>query len=531
MTNYITKIELIADSNIVIEPLETTTLITGFSGKGKTLLFKLIKYVLGETESIDLDEAKRQFPGLDRIQITFTNDYVFARMLNDNFLAEIKFNDSDEFIAQDKKSYREQIGALFGHEDIKVLRKGNPPTAISFTLSEYLNTLFFDESKLTDNKTLIEVEGRANEVKLTNYYKYFVTGKLLDESLIINAHTEQESDSVIKKALSYLNKSITKPSSEIKKEKTQLENKIKKNKEKICELEKNIQNVELEIKSQIISKNKLISLSDLYSSQRSEIEAASMLDEFIKGTEIICPNCGEAISWEPIVDSKDEINKISAQLDDIQKTIKSLDQTINSNRLKLNSYIDTTRQLKKENIDIEHRLLHIDKQIEEYITYEKFKAIANIKKQATKTSTQHLQEKQKELEEEFKTQVKILCQSISNRLVDWGFKTKTNVEFNFEKFDFTFNDTIRTLLPKGYRGFFTVAVIIELMLQMKRVGVPCFDFILVDIVWKVASFEKEDINDVVTKFLNNISNCGLQIIVFENENIGSANLNCKHITI
>ena len=63
MTNYITKIELIADSNIVIEPLETTTLITGFSGKGKTLLFKLIKYVLGETESIDLDEAKRQFPG------------------------------------------------------------------------------------------------------------------------------------------------------------------------------------------------------------------------------------------------------------------------------------------------------------------------------------------------------------------------------------------------------------------------------------------------------------------------------------
>lgn len=87
------------------------------------------------------------------------------------------------------------------------------------------------------------------------------------------------------------------------------------------------------------------------------------------------------------------------------------------------------------------------------------------------------------------------------------------------------------MLPKGYRGFFTVAVIIELMLQMKRVGVPCFDFILVDIVWKVASFEKEDINDVVTKFLNNISNCGLQIIVFENENIGSANLNCKHITI
>ena len=230
MTNYITKIELKADSEIIIEPIETTTLITGFSGKGKTLLFKLIKFALGETESIDLDESKRQFPGLERIQLTFSNGYIFARELKDAFFAEIKFNDSDEFIIQDKKAYRKQIGALFGHEDIKVLRKGNPPSTISFTLSEYLNTLFFDESKLTDNKTLIEVEGRANEVKLTNYYKYFLTGKLLDKSLIASAHTEQESDTIIKKAFSYLNKSIIKPSSEIKKERTQNEKKIKKNK-------------------------------------------------------------------------------------------------------------------------------------------------------------------------------------------------------------------------------------------------------------------------------------------------------------
>ena len=531
MTNYITKIELIADSEIIIEPIETTTLITGFSGKGKTLLFKLIKFALGETESIDLDESKRQFPGLERIQLTFSNGYIFARELKDAFFAEIKFNDSDEFIIQDKKAYRKQIGALFGHEDIKVLRKGNPPSTISFTLSEYLNTLFFDESKLTDNKTLIEVEGRENEVKLTNYYKYFLTGKLLDKSLIASAHTEQESDTIIKKAFSYLNKSIIKPSSEIKKERTQIENKIKKNKEKICEVEKSIQNIELELKSQTISKNKLISLSDLYSSQRSEIEAASMLDEFMKGTELVCPNCGEKISWEPIVDPNEELNSISAQLNDIQKTIKNLEQSINSNRLKVSTYTDSIRQLKNENYNMENRLLQIEKQIEDYLAYEKFKSITTIKKQVTKTSTIKLEEKQNELDDEFKTQIKILCQNISNRLIDWGFSTKTDVYFNFERFDFTFNGTIRTLLPKGYRGFFTVAVIIELMLHMKKVGVPCFDFILVDTVWKVASFEKEDINNVVTKFLNNISNCEIQIIVFENENISSANLNCKHITI
>ena len=45
MNNILSKIEILADSNIIIEPSENTTLITGASGEGKTLLFKAILHV------------------------------------------------------------------------------------------------------------------------------------------------------------------------------------------------------------------------------------------------------------------------------------------------------------------------------------------------------------------------------------------------------------------------------------------------------------------------------------------------------
>lgn len=89
MENIISKIEIFADANITIEPSENTTLITGASGEGKTLLFKLITYTLGNDSKIEEDEAKRQFPGLYAIRLTFSNGYIFERKLSKEFEAKI----------------------------------------------------------------------------------------------------------------------------------------------------------------------------------------------------------------------------------------------------------------------------------------------------------------------------------------------------------------------------------------------------------------------------------------------------------
>ena len=42
MESIITKFEILAEDSIIIEPKDTTTLITAISGAGKTLMFKLI---------------------------------------------------------------------------------------------------------------------------------------------------------------------------------------------------------------------------------------------------------------------------------------------------------------------------------------------------------------------------------------------------------------------------------------------------------------------------------------------------------
>lgn len=89
-------------------------------------------------------------------------------------------------------------------------------------------------------------------------------------------------------------------------------------------------------------------------------------------------------------------------------------------------------------------------------------------------------------------------------------------------FDFKFNGTLRPLLPKGYKGFCSIAMILELIHHMKSKGIPCFNFILIDTVWKVASFEQENLVEVVDNFLLDLSQETIQTIIFENEYSGKS---------
>lgn len=60
----------------------------------------------------------------------------------------------------------------------------------------------------------------------------------------------------------------------------------------------------------------------------------------------------------------------------------------------------------------------------------------------------------------------------------------------------------------------------EVVMQSK--GIPCFNFILIDTVWKVASFEQENLVEVVDNFLLDLSQETIQTIIFENEYSGKS---------
>lgn len=517
MKNIITKIEIDADSKIELFPSKGTTLITGFSGKGKTLLFKLIVFALGESRNLDITEAQRHFPGLKDVKLTFSNNYVFERNISENFYAEIKRGTEENFVNVSKSEYKQEIGALFEHENVKVLKSSD--STVTFTVSEYFNTLFFDENRITDDKSLIEAEGYADKVKLKNYYKYFLTNKILDEDTIKKVRKEKKDADNLNKAFSYLGKQVSKPTSETKKKRNKINAEIRKNIKKINDLQIHIEELNNNILAQSINKNKLLSLNDLYNSQLMEIQAASELDGIMETAQIQCPHCKEMIKWEPVFEVDEECNKLGQLIADIQKTIALIDKKKSDLERKLISSKAEVEEIKVKNEGLEQNIVDIDKQISDYSAYEKLKKMVSIKAITNQFKGQ-LDNQKKSLDDEFIVQIKHLCDAITKRLTTWKITTKVPVDFDYEKFDFTFNGTIRYLLPKGYRGFCTVALIIELMRHMKSIGVPCFDFILVDTVWKVASFEKENINDVVTSFLNDIAECELQIIVFENENIG-----------
>ena len=55
---------------------------------------------------------------------------------------------------------------------------------------------------------------------------------------------------------------------------------------------------------------------------------------------------------------------------------------------------------------------------------------------------------------------------------------------------------------------------------MKLKSVPCFNYILIDTVWKVASFEEENLEEIVDNFLVDLSQETIQTIIFENEYTG-----------
>ena len=177
--------------------------------------------------------------------------------------------------------------------------------------------------------------------------------------------------------------------------------------------------------------------------------------------------------------------------------------------------------IQKENNTLSQKLSEIDRSIYTYDIYEKSKAILDVKNKTTQNSYQNKLNAEKERwDKEFETQIDVLCAAIGERLDKWGIVSKKDVSFDYAKFDFKFNGTLRPLLPKGYKGFCSVAMIIELIHHMKLKGVPCFNYILIDTVWKVASFEKENLEEIVDNFLLDLSQDTIQTIIFENEYSG-----------
>ena len=518
MSNTITEIVLLPNSpSRTFELSSTCTLVTGFSGKGKTLLFKMIIFALGDDSNIDVDEAKNHYGELDRISIKFSNGMTFTRCFTTEFKAEVETLEGDTLIFDDKTRYREEVGKLFNHKNVKLITNETKSIQKSFTVPEYISTLFFSESRVAEEKTLIEAEGHANELKLSNYYKYFVTGDLINEELASQDKKRKKDDSENESVIKFLSK---KSKITTTKAKNQLKE-LKKNQErlllKIQTNEQTIAEKKSEIKQLLVDRSRLVALSSLYENQVSELNCVHVLDDHMADAFFRCDNCNEIVRWNT-EDVNEQIGMLQSRIKQIKETSKQIDCEIGKARYEIKRLKATNEEMIAEIETISSNIKDLESELSDQIAYDRAKdALLALRQKSEEKPVVTLDSEKMRINTLFSVQIDDLCKKIGSRLGTWGVVSKKEVAFDHEKFDFRFSGTLRPLLAKGYKTFCTVAMIVELMLHMKKVGVPCFDFILIDTVWKVADFEEEDLDSVCLNFMNDMATCGIQIIVFENQ--------------
>lgn len=532
MKNTIKEITLMSNSsNQPIEVGQTSTLITGFSGKGKTLLFKLIVFVLGDDTNVDIDEARKHYGNLDKISIRFSSGTVLTRFFEKEFKAEVTELDGQSKIFDNKAEYRERVGRLFNHKNVKIITNEKKSTQKSFTMPEYISTLFFSESRIAEEKTLIETEGRTNEVKLTNYYKYFITGDIIDEKLASEDKTKKKEDSEVESVIKFLAKKAKTTTPNAQKKLKELKKKHEKNLHRIQQIEDNIKIKKSDIRQLMVEKSKFASLISLYQSQLAELNCAHILDDHMASSCFRCDNCKEIIQWN-VDDVGEQIGLLQFRINQIEKTSQQIENEIKKVHTEIDNLKEEGETLISENEVLNEKIGIIENELHDQIAYELArKSLLSSRQSSLEQRAEILDSERTRINNLFCEEVEKLCNKIGERLDTWGIVSKNNVTFDQEKFDFRFSGTLRPYLAKGYKTFCTVAMILELMLHMKKVGVPCFDFILIDTVWKVASFEFEDIDSVILNFMNDISNCGIQTIIFENESPKKISSNFKNIVL
>lgn len=145
----IESIKVIADKTLDFKLNDSLTIISDKSGAGKTLLFRFIEYLLGaDGRHIDIEEANRVFSGLKAIEMTIndgTNIFTFKRYFG------LKKNEIFQDGKEIEDDYITKLNKVINYNPIKVLKNKKELKLTTFTLREYVKSLFFNESKLTSS--------------------------------------------------------------------------------------------------------------------------------------------------------------------------------------------------------------------------------------------------------------------------------------------------------------------------------------------------------------------------------------------
>lgn len=506
----INYIKLYGENDFNYSINSNVTLIHDESGSGKTLLFKMIEFVLGADGSqIDIEEAKKVFPTLQGIELSISNQSKNYKLKRSFDLETQKISTDGKDLAGD---YKELLNNIINHNPVKVLKNQKYDTS-SFTLREYIKTIFFNESRLTSTDHLYGGIP-SDKTKVINFYKYLVTGMFLDAKDINESKKQLKSKDDIALSLRTIEKEISQPTPEDKKEYKKLKNIIENNELKNKENNKILKSLYQQKQEKIVNLERLKSLKQLFESQIEDLVSAQQLINFLDNYTIKC-DCGKDVKViEDKINDNDYIILVS-KVKDLAKQITIINSDVEKIKSQILNLEHKNNILLKELEQCNENLNKLDKKINEYDAYVKIKKIFT-KKVEDKKAEETIKLEQIKIDETFTTEINIICAKIGKRLINWGIKEYSHVQFDMDNFDFKFGGTFRYLLSKGYRNICTFAAIIEILLKAISLKINLLETIVIDSLWSHLFRNNKDVGKITNKIVKDLEQLNIQVIIIEN---------------
>lgn len=497
-------------------------IVSGVSDTGKSYIYQCINYVLGaDKKPKDIVEAKKY------------NNFVLEIKINDEVFTLVRDKDSNivqlykncfELINKDKvvylkvgvkeknnKTLNEWLIKKLLNDEVKILM--NKSKLRNLTFRDLMHFCCSSEDKIISETSPFFTEEFVNKTLYKSIFKYLISGE--DDSKIIPLDVKN-----IKISKDALLKLLDNQIVDVKREIQQIEEKInnkQKDNDNLQQLNQEINDIGKDINALNISiaKNnskldglnldrlELISKKDSFVTLRTnydkEMREAQLINNFAnvvnKMPQCKCPLCKQVLKIEDLEDVDiDLINKHNQSIYNKVLGLKTeLDKTITEISVKINDcesrIISVKREIEKDRMEIEEKNKLLMFKNDKFLSFKQVQ-LDKIKLEFLYENLQRLILKKEEIKQiksniknshsivEIKNIDKFLnvLQQIIN---DWTGKVN-RVKFDYSNNDIIINGKKRSGFGKGYRAFYSTAMIIALQRYNKLTGIPKPGFVLID---------------------------------------------------
>lgn len=518
--------------DVSLEFKKGLNVIAGASDTGKTYVFELLNYMMGASElpkKIEEDESYEDV--FIEIEDYENNILTIKRNLHDKnsiFLYRCNYESrhSNTPIKLDIKHNAKKNNNIskvlldlsdLNYSKVLVNQAGKSQ---NLTFRSFINFIMLSEEQIISQKSILEgFEGHAGKTKHKNIFKTLVTG--VEDKCSENAEEKKISKITIDTKIEMLDKLITRYNDElaelqkhdINSNDSEIESSIKNIKDNIDEKKEKINLIEgqlelflskkLDIKSKleynlmVIKRFKL--LKENYLSDLDRLEFIEDANYYINQLETVhCPTCNGNIETENVIDDKELIRAINAEVHKLKKQIKELELTI--------EFLENKNiVLNDEHKNIDNKIEQLDKEVENEIKpviefkMEHLKELLDtrimihnkeyINKQLIRTQeerSQLIEERSEIIEikvdkyEISESNLDDICKEVAKILIECKLYDNVSVEFDMKSFDLIVNGKKKGSFGKGYRSIINSALILSIMNYTTSRSLPHTKVVIID---------------------------------------------------